>query len=305
LKDTYNQQLNDEKKQIEQYINAYYPNVPKSDYFPNNDGLYYIEQIKGTGDTVSSAADYVLINYTAKFLDGTLFDTTDTTVVLSNYIPWLEIGGPFTLSIASNFYGLVEGIRLMKEGGKATLVIPSTLSFGDFKPRVYDVTLLKVYHNIAASRKLEFDSTFMVPMRFALQDSTQGGVFMNIDSTSMVSTGVNYPKAGDTIAVKFKGKIMDFMNDTIPNGRTFAAYDSAEYIVGSSVVPVFYEALLKMKRGWKAKVYAPFYNAYGANTIYDYKNNGQILIPPYSNLMFDLEFVGFVNSTGIIDKSKN
>ncbi|HEY4788056.1 MAG TPA: FKBP-type peptidyl-prolyl cis-trans isomerase [Bacteroidales bacterium] len=308
LKDPYTDNVNAEKSQIEAYVKTHYPEAK----LLNDNGMYYISEVEGTGDSATYSSDYVNINYTAKFFDGTLFDTTDTlaasTAIANGYYPWMEKGGPLTFSMGSNFYGLIDGIVKMREGGKAILIIPSTLSFGDFKPRIYEVSLLKVYHNIAASRKLEFDSTFMVPMGFALKDSTTGGVFYKIGSDSLSKPGINYVKVGDTVAVKFSTMIMDSLKNNIPVGRTFEGYDSLKFIVGSSSSPYFYEALLKMKRGWTADVYVPFYNAYGSLTYLD-SNTGQILAPPYSNLMYKrVEFLGFlkkINSTTyIIDQKR-
>jgi len=189
------------------------------------------------------------------------------------------------------------------------LLIPSTLSFNDFKPRIYAVTLHNVYHNIAATRKLEFDSTFIVPMGFALKDSTTAGRW--IDTSKVIGTGVTFPVSGDTIAIKYTGMIMDdttkmtinSITKIIPRGRIFEQYDSAKTIIGSALGPIFYEALTKMKRKGKAKVFVPYYNAYGANITYN-STTGQIVIPPYSNLMYDIEFLGFVNNKGIIDTTR-
>lgn len=310
VKDTYTEKINEEKKQVEDYISTHYP---RSSVKQNEDGLYFISQTDGTGDSASLTSDYAIIKYTAQYLDGEIFDSSDTTVVLnSGYYRWLKIGDPFTFSMRSSLYGLVEGIVQMKEGGRAIMVMPSTLTpFVDFKPRVYDVTLLKVYHDIAASRKFEFDFTFIVPMGFALKDSTSLGVFMKIDSTSMVSTGVNYVKTSDTIAVKYNGFIMDSMALGKPKGRFFDVNDSLKFVVGSSSQPIFYEALLKMKKGWKADLYIPFYKAYGPIGYTNYDTN-QILAPPYSNVMYNIEFLGFVKKIivnneekFIIDKDRN
>ena len=289
FKDTYNDQINQEKNDIAAYVNVNYPGTT-----PNVDGLYYIPHVIGTGDTVSAATDYVLITYNAKLLDGTLFDTTDTTVVLSGHYRSLKPGGPYTFPMASNFYGLVEGIAnngvaKMKEGGTATLIMPSTLAFGDFKPRIYDIKLLKVYHNIAATRKAEFDTT-MVHLHFnLLKDSITG--FMNLQNDTLKTPGVNFAQSGDTIAVRYTGWIMDSI--TNPQGRKFESIDTAIFIMGYST-PVFYKALAKIKVGWMKSVYIPFYNAFGAGNYID-TNTGQILAPPYSNVMYNIEFFGFAS----------
>jgi FKBP-type peptidyl-prolyl cis-trans isomerase len=79
--------------------------------------------------------------YTGKFLNGNVFDTNaggaDLVIIVGGgaYIPGLE-----------------EGITYMKEGGKATLLIPSKLAYGTsglynipgYTPLLFDIQLVKV-----------------------------------------------------------------------------------------------------------------------------------------------------------------
>ena len=83
-------------------------------------GLEYIEAEIGTGPQAKKG-DKVRVHYTGSLEDGTVFD--------SSY----NRGQPFEFSLG---YGAViagwdEGIALMKVGGKATLIIPAELGYGD------------------------------------------------------------------------------------------------------------------------------------------------------------------------------
>ena len=82
-------------------------------------GLQYIETEAGTG-AQAQAGDKVAIHYTGTLADGTKFDSS------------LDRGKPFEFVLGNGavIAGWDEGIALMKEGGKATLVIPPALGYG-------------------------------------------------------------------------------------------------------------------------------------------------------------------------------
>ena len=79
-------------------------------------GLQYENIAEGTGE-IPGIHDTVLVNYRGTTIDGIVFDTTfdDNPVELpmNNVIP-----------------GWLEGLRMMKEGGRAKLYIPSNLAYG-------------------------------------------------------------------------------------------------------------------------------------------------------------------------------
>jgi len=110
---------------------------------PTSSGLYYIEQVKGTGDTIKPG-DRVKIFYTGMFIDSTLFDST------SEYEPF-----EFVVGSSDVITGMSEGITYMTQGGKATLIIPSNLAYGAtnnttlgiprFSTLIFDIEVYKHY----------------------------------------------------------------------------------------------------------------------------------------------------------------
>lgn len=111
------------------------------DQAPSADGLYFIRKQEGSGQQ-PVAGQKVQVHYTGRFLDGTKFD--------SSY----DRGRPieFVLGRGEVIEGWDKGIAMMKEGGKAMLVIPSKLGYGDkqrgnikpYTPLVFDVELVKI-----------------------------------------------------------------------------------------------------------------------------------------------------------------
>ena len=83
-------------------------------------GLEYIEVEAGTG-AQAVAGKVVRVHYTGKFPDGKVFDSS------------IPRGEPieFPLGAGRVIKGWDEGIALMKVGGKAQLVIPPELGYGE------------------------------------------------------------------------------------------------------------------------------------------------------------------------------
>ena len=83
-------------------------------------GLEYIEIEAGTGKQ-AEAGKTVSVHYTGKFQDGKVFDSS------------VSRGEPisFPLGRGRVIKGWDEGIALMKVGGKAQLIIPPDLAYGE------------------------------------------------------------------------------------------------------------------------------------------------------------------------------
>jgi len=108
---------------------------------PTASGLYYIETQNGTG-AQAMAGKKVKVHYTGTLLDGTKFDSSR------------DRGQPFEFNLGQGqvIKGWDEGIALMKAGGKAKLIIPSKIAYGDrdmgtipsYSTLVFDVELIEV-----------------------------------------------------------------------------------------------------------------------------------------------------------------
>jgi FKBP-type peptidyl-prolyl cis-trans isomerase len=77
------------------------------------------DTVVGTG-AEAKAGDLVTVNYTGKFADGKVFDSS------------IPRGKPFdfTLGVGMVIPGWDQGVAGMKVGGKRSLVIPSDLAYG-------------------------------------------------------------------------------------------------------------------------------------------------------------------------------
>jgi FKBP-type peptidyl-prolyl cis-trans isomerase len=83
-------------------------------------GLEYVELQAGTG-AMPGAGDNVEVHYTGTFPDGRTFDSS------------VDRGQPFRfrLGMGQVIRGWDEGVAMMKVGGKAQLIIPPELAYGN------------------------------------------------------------------------------------------------------------------------------------------------------------------------------
>ncbi len=87
---------------------------------PQPDGLYYIPVIAGKG-AKAETGKIVKVYYTGKLLNGTVFDSS------------VEPKKPleFMLGRGQVIKGWEEGIAMMSQGGKAKLIVPSSIGYSD------------------------------------------------------------------------------------------------------------------------------------------------------------------------------
>jgi len=131
-----------EQDTIDSYLNSLGGDTV---YTKKTSGLYYLDLVIGTG-AQPAVNDTVSIKYKGSFLTGTEFATNYTDTSKFSFV----VGGGGALQ------GLDEGVRYMKEGGKAKMLIPSALAYGTYgayngyvnipgyTPLIFEVILVKV-----------------------------------------------------------------------------------------------------------------------------------------------------------------
>jgi len=81
-------------------------------------GLVYYSMTEGEG-AQPTTANSVEVHYHGTLIDGTVFDSS------------VDRGQTISFPLGNVIKGWQEGLAMMKEGGKATLVIPGDLAYGD------------------------------------------------------------------------------------------------------------------------------------------------------------------------------
>ena len=109
---------------------------------PTEDGIYFIKTVSGKGKAVTLGS-IVSVHYTGKLLDGAVFDSS------------LEYGTPFEVTVGQGqvIPGWEKALLLMREGDKATVLIPSKFAYGNrgidyvippCAPLVFDMEIMSV-----------------------------------------------------------------------------------------------------------------------------------------------------------------
>lgn len=84
---------------------------------PNSSGLFYKVNNQGNGEAIVNLCSNVIVKYTGKLTNDSVFDSTGTNPAL------FKLGRVIT--------GWQKGLPLISKGGKITLYIPPTLGYGN------------------------------------------------------------------------------------------------------------------------------------------------------------------------------
>ena len=128
----------EERKGQEEPMLKEYLKTSKINVKPTASGLYYVEKKKGTGVHVQMG-DSATVNYSLFTLDGQMLQSNTFT---------------FLVDPQGMIPGFVEGVAMMNKGGKATLVLPSSIAYGaygsdaipPYTPLVFEVEVVDTKH---------------------------------------------------------------------------------------------------------------------------------------------------------------
>ncbi|MEI7663325.1 MAG: FKBP-type peptidyl-prolyl cis-trans isomerase [Bacteroidota bacterium] len=279
------------KKEIEDI--AKYVADKKITVAPSASGVYFIEQVKGAGMKIDSGA-WVTANFKVSLIDGKqIFASADR-------------GEPMVFEFGKRFdtRGFAEGVGQMLKGGKATLLVPSKMAFGEtgnpkasilpFTPIVYDVEIVNVQSKADHEKQLVADKK---KKEQALetnkkQESSLRDKYLKehkITAKATPSGLIYFEKVKGTGARAVAGKqVKVHYVGTLLNGTKFdSSRDRNEpyaFTLGmGQVVKGWDEGIAMMNVGGKATLVVPSSLGYGA------EDKG--VIPPYSTLVFEVELM--------------
>lgn len=114
-------------------------NTTKEGVITTDTGLQYKILKKGNGRT-PELSDRVTVNYEGRYIDGTIFDSTE------------KHGQSATFVVEQVVEGLSQALTLMPEGSKWTVYIPYDLGYGDkqvgsikpYSTLIFDIELIKI-----------------------------------------------------------------------------------------------------------------------------------------------------------------
>ena len=258
-----------EKKQSKAYLDKL-AQSPGAQVSPS--GLIYFEVQAGTGAR-PSATDSVKAHYKGTLTDGTVFDASTK-----------HGAEPLEFALDHVIPCWTEGIQKMKVGGKAKLVCPSNIAYGDIgnsavpggAALTFEVELVDV-KDVAKEKQKDKDFLAHAAQSPGAQVSPSGLIYFEVK----VGTGAA-PTAMDTVKAFYKGTLVDgtvfdASSNHGPAPLTFSLH---------GVVPCWTEGIQKMKVGGKAKLICPSDIAYG--------DMGRPGIPGGATLIFEVELAEIV-----------
>jgi len=267
---------------------------------PSATGVYVINHTPGAGRAIVKG-DFVKINLTVSSIEGEkIFSTLDKNRPIT-----FEFGKPFDTK------GLDEAIAQMKKGTKSTIVVPSSMGFGEkgkkdmtgkdivspYSPVVYDVEVLDLKtkaENEKATKEEEANAKKLAAEAMAKEPTLIAQYVKDNKITAKpTASGLYYIEkvkgngakavAGKKVKVQYRGKLF--------NGKVFdSSLDKKpatpyEFTLGQGqVIPGWDEGIALMNAGGKAMLIIPSKLAYG-------ERGAGSDIPAYSPLVFDVELV--------------
>lgn len=283
----------DEMKSKEQSSLENYLKSANITVAPLPSGLYYIETQKGNGQKPKKG-DYAKLHFKVSTIDGK--------VLYSSY----DQGQPMMWEIGQDFdnKGVTEALNLMSKGTKASIIVPSSLAFGEqgrgqmvppYTTLLYDLELTDIVSKAqldkenaekekkaaiekeqAKKQELSILDNYLKTNKISVKPTASGLYFIEIKK----GTG-QQAATGKTVKVHYTG--------TLLNGTKFdSSVDRKqpfEFTIGKGeVIPGWDEGIAMMKEGGKAKLIVPSRLAYG-------ENGRMPTIPPSATLIFDVELI--------------
>ncbi|MBE0648126.1 MAG: FKBP-type peptidyl-prolyl cis-trans isomerase [Bacteroidales bacterium] len=259
---------------------------------PLETGLYFIEEVPGSGKAIETG-DVVNFNFNLMLSDGTQ--------VFSSY----DKGEPMQMTCGKPFDtpGFDQGIALMKKGGKAKLIVPSQIAFGQagrgavippYSTLIYDVEVVDVMTK-TEFEKMQETKKKQQEMEKSLVKSQEAGKLnaylkQNNITVSPTPSGLYYietlkgtgpkPMPGQKVKVHYTGTLLDGtkFDSSVDRGEPFS------FTIGQGqVIKGWDEGIALMNVGGKATLIIP------SSIAYEDRDMG--VIKPYSTLKFDVELI--------------
>lgn len=234
-----------------------------------NSGLRFIEITPGEGEN-PKPGDIVLVHYTGTLTDGTKFDSS------------VDRNEPFKFRLGRGevIPGWDEGIAMLKPGGKAKLVIPPDLAYGErgaggaIPPNatlLFEVELITV----TAGSPPPPEAPTEVDEADYITSPTGLKYYDMVEGEGDAAT------ADHRVTLNYTG----WLTDGTRFDSSFDTDTPIGFVLGrKQIIPGWDEGILGMKVGGKRQLVIPASLAYGD------RGAGNV-IPPGATLIFDVELL--------------
>ena len=286
-----------ERSVQERILNAYVDlNCPNAQRWDS--GIVMIDSQEGTGDTLNMY-EYGFFRYSIKTLAGVYTETNmEHQARVLGWYSNSNYYGPklFELGYGSNYAGLEEVMNKMREGGKASFILPPWLTYVLYEnswntstSAIYDIELVEVTDNILTWQKDTMRA--YANTHYPGLDTLKANFYFK----ELYDAGADTIK-NETASVRYIGRLLDgwvFDTNIADTAKKYGIYDKSkdyaalevvyneelsQMVEENSLVEGFCMALKEMSYGDKA--FTMFYSEYG------YSSSGSDQIGPYQPLIF-------------------
>lgn len=247
---------------IEQYIQS-----NKLAAIRDTSGLHYVVHVANPSGRRPSRGESVAISFKMFTLQGGFIDSA-------------SVKEPFTFPFGAGVMlpGLERGISQLRQGEKATILLPFYLAFGNVAyERVPAYSAIRVELEVLSIKNEaeqigSFTRTLVDPVSYV---TPRGVRVVRLNAVSGDSLG-----AGKLVGVFYTGKLLD--------GQQFDK-GGFDYTTGTGgLIAGFDEGIRSLRSGEKALLIFPSSLGYGAAGIRNQQTGG-FSIPPYAPLIFEVE----------------
>ncbi len=260
---------------------------------PLPSGLYFIETQKGNGQK-PKVGDFGKIHFKVSTIEGgQIYSTYDQ----GEPMMW-ESGKDFDTK------GVTEALALLSKGSKASIIVPSSLAFGEqgrgqmvapYTTLLYDLELVDVLTKAQVEKERANKEKAAAEQKEKAGREEMSNLQSYIKSNNITATptasGMYYIEeskgtgaqaaSGKTVKVHYTGTLLNGtkFDSSLDRGEPF------EFVLGQrQVIQGWEEGIAMMKVGGKAKLIIPSKLGYGPD--------GRMpTIPPSATLVFDVELL--------------
>ena len=261
-------------------------------YKKTQDGLYYKFHSQNPSAPKAGMGDYLRVDMTCYLHDTLYFDWLGTQREVYTQLKQPVFVGDLQEAYAmmhigdsASFYVKADSVavRYYEQDPNAVGLKPD--DYFRYEVKLVDLKSEEEFmagiERMRESAKADSEKAFFEYLKDNnITEHTASGLYFN----KTLTTRGAQPQAGQTVRIKY---VVNFMDGT-PLGNSDQLGDYYEFVVGrGKVVKGLDEGVGMMRVGEKARLVVPFTLAYGINA---YGN-----IPPYSNLVFDVELLEILN----------
>jgi len=260
---------------------------------PNESGIYFIDQVSGTGKSPETD-DWAVVHYIVHTLGGEkLFASRE------------QSEDPLKFQLGNRFEneGFQEVVLMMKKGGRAAALVPSERAFGaqgagqivpPYTPLFYEVELLDIMNQEEYDAMIAKEAELMAQEAAKKKLDEKTLILDYLAANTITPTlehedGILYveqekgtgpqPQIGQTVKVHYTGMLLDgsVFDSSVERGAPF------EFVLGQGrVIQGWDKGIPFINVGGKGTLIIPFDQGYG-------ERGSGARIPPYSTLVFDIE----------------